>query len=291
MYSNKIRNVLIGVLAVALVDISFLVASDVFLALVGFITYYLCGLLIPYLSNRANTNIQTDNWFFLIPALLFFSLMAYVCATSNPLLVPLHFPNLFIICLVSYFIGFVQFKGRQWRFSIAWSTIIGLYCFLFLPRYEYKRNEKPVVQTNVQQELYTLSGQPIAILPNTSDVVLLDFWFTNCNQCIKKIPSLEKLAESYKNDKRVKVYFIVLGKFNTSEEIIDFNKKHKLKIDILYDKANRFANQFAFNGAPHEVIIYKNKVIATHAGFSTDLALSYVSNTRKIIDSVLPNRN
>jgi|GEM_PF-693687 len=94
-------------------------------------------------------------------------------------------------------------------------------------------------------------------------LLILDFWATGCSGCVKSLPKFRQLEIQF-NDK-FKVLPITREK---KAFVIDFLKKNKytkhLNLTSVVEDTI-FSNYFKHRGVPHEVWIYKGKVVAITA--------------------------
>jgi len=73
------------------------------------------------------------------------------------------------------------------------------------------------------------------------NVVMLVFFDTKCQPCIKELPSIKKLYENYK-DKDVIIRMVSIGE--DAKKVKDFIKKYSLNIPVLLDKSTLVAGKY-----------------------------------------------
>ena len=256
--------------------------SDIILSATGACVYLLLGIIVErflFTSGLLSFNLP-------LCGLLLYGCVA---ATSNSAF-PVIFPNLLLIDLISYCLGFYIFGLAT--FQRATFILIYLACLLIYSRFylapnRYQHAEKAANVPLQTLTLYDLKGKPYTLQTTQNQVVLTDFWFIGCVQCMEKLPYIEELSLAYKSDPRVTFVAVALGKYNTLSQIQQFIKKHNFKIKVLYDKDNQVANSVKFIGAPLELIINNDSVQYKMSGFSRDVGLIYQRETRSRIDSLL----
>jgi len=130
-------------------------------------------------------------------------------------------------------------------------------------------------QANAQEEKIGLivgDSLPIFTVPkvikskkiiSTADyrnyLLIVDFWSTGCKTCIESLPNMEKLEEQFKG--RLKILPVTYEK---KEAILDFFKNNKYTKNlrgpsVVEDQI--FHKYFNHKSIPHEVWIYKGKVV------------------------------
>lgn len=95
-------------------------------------------------------------------------------------------------------------------------------------------------------------------------IVILDFFATWCGPCRQIMPSLEALAEEYR-DKNVKLIAVNLGE--TRAQIKSFLSDQGIHPTVVLDKSGRTANDYMVRGIPQTVIVGKDGTVqAVHVG-------------------------
>ncbi len=101
-------------------------------------------------------------------------------------------------------------------------------------------------------ELTDISGKAIHLTDKLGKVILLNFWASWCAPCVKEIPSMNRLAESFDSDK----FEIVSVNFKESPETITaFFKKVQVDFPVLIDLDGKVANQYEIFAFPSSFII------------------------------------
>lgn len=97
------------------------------------------------------------------------------------------------------------------------------------------------------------ANENININPSESELTLVHFWATWCPPCVKEIPSLNLFYNKFKGKK---IKLIAISADDSFEEIQDFIKKRKMKIDFEIFLANRkVLDQFGVNGFPESILL------------------------------------
>lgn len=89
-------------------------------------------------------------------------------------------------------------------------------------------------------------------------LVILDFWFIGCTACVREMPRLNHLVDSYKNSN---VLFLSIA-FDKENDLRHFLKKTEFKFEVISDTTEFLNNKFGIVYYPSQVIIGKDgKVI------------------------------
>lgn len=142
-----------------------------------------------------------------------------------------------------------------------------------------------------RQSLTVGDGLPDFIIPkiinsvkptaNTADLkeqlLIIDFWATNCSGCVEALPKMEALQKEFCH----KIKILPVTK-EPADLVRDFWKKNKntrllTLSSVVEDKL--FSDYFKHLGMPHEVWVYKGKVVAI-----TDGDYVNVRNIRMILE-------
>jgi len=109
--------------------------------------------------------------------------------------------------------------------------------------------------TNDSLKLSSLKGK----------VILLDFWFRYCENCIAALPALDSIYQKYKG-KNFEIIGVNL--LDSKESIKAFYKVHHSPYNSVMDSDGKIATQYGVNGCPAEFVIDETgKVIYSSEGF------------------------
>lgn len=112
-------------------------------------------------------------------------------------------------------------------------------------------------------------GKSVNLKALRGKVVVLDFWATWCNPCIRSMPSVQKLYDDYK-DKGVMLYGVNAFE-RPNRDSVKFMRDKKLTYPILLD-GTPVANEFLVVGIPSFYVIDKaGKVVFADSGFKAEL--------------------
>ena len=95
-------------------------------------------------------------------------------------------------------------------------------------------------------------------------VILLNFWATWCPPCVREMPSMERLYQTFKKDN-----FTVLGINQMEDGDTVFAFTGQLTIDptftVLFDKTSKVSRQYKVNGLPTTYLLDKKGLIRYRA--------------------------
>jgi len=148
------------------------------------------------------------------------------------------------------------------------------------------------IETNAQEKKELSVGAELPVIPMikiipensfklnsitiNNKLLILDFWSTSCSSCIAAFPKLDSLQKQF--SEKIKILPITEEK---ETYVNDFWKSNKytrnLKLSSVVEDTV-FKNYFKHRGVPHEVWIYKGKVIAI-----TDAQYVSSENIQKIL--------
>jgi len=115
--------------------------------------------------------------------------------------------------------------------------------------------------------LQDLKGQSVNSADRKGDIILINFWATWCNDCIKEMPEFEKLHQNYK-DKGLSIFAIALDK-QGRPAVETFLKKENLSLSypILLDPEGEISRAYRVAWVPVSIIVGRNgKIMETILG-------------------------
>lgn len=143
-----------------------------------------------------------------------------------------------------------------------------------------KRVEEELVNEPTSQVvLKDLNGKSINLggAELKGKVIVLDFWATWCKPCIASFPAIEKVMGHYRDNDRVKFFFIsTMEQGDAVKNVTAFMKKNTYSFTVLLDEKMEDMNLYkaysgykATGGIPYKLVIDGNGTIRARAsGFS-----------------------
>jgi len=130
-------------------------------------------------------------------------------------------------------------------------------------------------------KVQSADGKTKDLALNSGKIIVIDFWATWCGPCKKAFPAMQQLANDFKEDKQVEVYFISTQetKEGYKKEALAYLKEKGLKITPYFDLVKKgggtnnasfgnYAKIFKSSGIPRKVVIKDGKIRFTSEGYS-----------------------
>jgi thiol-disulfide isomerase/thioredoxin len=142
-------------------------------------------------------------------------------------------------------------------------------------------------------EFVTLSGEKINYDSLQGKVIILDFWDTHCNPCIKSMTQMEKFYQKYKDDKRVTIYLVNAGwepienaKSFANQGKHFFSRGKKYDLPFAYDNNSVTMKKFKFDSTPSTIIIDADfNIRAKHSGYIKELYAFLNKNVEQLLSA------
>ncbi|WP_316748653.1 TlpA disulfide reductase family protein [Pedobacter gandavensis] len=167
--------------------------------------------------------------------------------------------------------------------------ILIVLCFFSLTTSAQIRKTK-VVNLNIGQTVPDLlitniinySKPSVRLSQFKNQLLIIDFWATNCKGCVAALPRMEALQKQFQN--RVTILPVTYEK---KEDVLSFIKKNKYTKNLNFPSVVEdltLSKLFKHQGVPHEVWIYKGKVVGI-----TDLDYVDSNNIETILTEKKPD--
>lgn len=136
--------------------------------------------------------------------------------------------------------------------------------------------------------LMNTEGHEVALKDLRGKVVVLDFWATWCGPCKASFPGMQKTVDKYRNDPKVKFYFVHSfdKTANPTVEAKNYITENKYTFDVLMDLKDKktgtsaVAKSFGINLIPTKIIIDPDGFVSFNvvgAQMDTDIAVMELS--------------
>ncbi len=127
------------------------------------------------------------------------------------------------------------------------------------------KKDRPLSEKVYQWQLTGTDGNPLHFEREKGKVVFLNFWATWCGPCLKEMPDIQKLYESYGE----RVEFLLVTKEDTSK-VSAFVKKKGYSLPIYFTDTADIPEEIASKSMPTTYIIGKSGIIARAETGATD---------------------
>jgi peroxiredoxin len=128
--------------------------------------------------------------------------------------------------------------------------------------------------------LYTTEGKPISLAQLKGKVILIDFFFIGCGNCMESLQSLDKIYSKYKDRNFV---LVSISNRDSRKSVTAFKEKYKIKNTVCGDAAD-VAKLYHMPGAPlFYCIDMEGKIADVTYGYKDD----FEAKTTALIDGLL----
>jgi cytochrome c biogenesis protein CcmG/thiol:disulfide interchange protein DsbE len=166
---------------------------------------------------------------------------------------------------------------RKFTFLMIGGIVLGSFLVLAIivpmlqPRHLPPSFEKPVEEFTLND----LNDQPISLSNYRGKAVVLNFWLTTCEPCVREMPLLLSYYQRFSPE------LVVLG-INSGDSKIniqEFLNDHQIAFPILLDNGGKTTQMFYVRGYPSTFFIDADGVLrAQHIGELTEeMLLSYLT--------------
>ena len=113
--------------------------------------------------------------------------------------------------------------------------------------------------------------------------IIIDFWATWCEPCLKELPDLSKLQTKYKN---ITVIAISVDKARMLNKVKREVKSHRYKFITLFDKNGLYKRKLNIKNIPQTYLLDKDgNIVYHHEGFNKEATSLLEKELIKILKS------
>lgn len=115
-------------------------------------------------------------------------------------------------------------------------------------------------------------------------VVFLEFWFKNCQPCIKKMEIIERVRKTFLGNQEILFCTVNAGNIDSYDTFLSTTRAETYKGFLnIYDSAGLFAKQNSIESFPTDLIIYNGQILRVFNGWDYSMENEYISETQKIL--------
>ena len=113
--------------------------------------------------------------------------------------------------------------------------------------------------------LKSLTGENLRLSEYLGEVVVLNFWSTDCGSCVSQMPAVQKLYEQYRDDGLQVLGINIDRNPNRAREMVE---KLELGYPVLFDADRSVSREYELNALPFVVVIDRDGAIRyTNSGY------------------------
>lgn len=113
--------------------------------------------------------------------------------------------------------------------------------------------------------LKSMTGENLRLSEYRGEVVILNFWSTDCGTCVLQMPAVQKLYEQYRGS-GLQVLGINIDR--NSRRAREMVEKLKLAYPVLFDAERSVSREYKLNALPFVVVIDRDGAIRyTHSRY------------------------
>ncbi|MEE2671184.1 MAG: TlpA disulfide reductase family protein [Bdellovibrionota bacterium] len=127
-------------------------------------------------------------------------------------------------------------------------------------RVEKHKEKYSLFESNFSDlKINTTKGSELQLAKVQEPIVILNFWASWCQPCVREFQSLNALLEKYPS--KIKVVGINNDTEDALKEIKKIETKYDLKFESMADEKNSLASKFNISRIPSTIVFHKGKVI------------------------------
>ncbi len=128
-----------------------------------------------------------------------------------------------------------------------------------------------------------LSGKKYTLSELKGSVVFINFWATWCDSCKEEMPSIQKLYNSFRDEKGMRVITVLYR--DDYKNVDAYMKQNNYGFPVLMDSEDRSARAYGLTGVPETYIVDKKGILREKvigpADWSSPQAMSLIANLIK----------
>jgi len=156
----------------------------------------------------------------------------------------------------------VHEKPYQYLIFSSWIAGLILMYSILIPSYNFHQRMDEVSDAHIPQWLYEDEDYKEYVIKE-GQIIILDFWFTNCGYCFKGFPELQELYDQYKGDPKVTVVAVHDGTGGMKEAVKGISRVRSLgyTFPVLIDSTRWFTTENIIRGCPTQLLANQSGAI------------------------------
>jgi thiol-disulfide isomerase/thioredoxin len=142
-------------------------------------------------------------------------------------------------------------------------------------------SSSPLIGTSPKISVDLLGGETVSLKKYRGKVLVLDFWATWCGPCVKALPKVKAVCESYSADE---VVLLAINQAESKSQVEEFLQARKLELTVAMDEG-KLSEDFNVEAIPQTVVIDQAGVIRfVKVGASRDLEERLAAAIGELLD-------
>ncbi len=151
--------------------------------------------------------------------------------------------------------------------AIIFFLVVGSIAGYFVYKEVTRVGEPGIINIGQQAPDFSIkdqSGRVVKLSDYRGKLVFLNFWGTWCQPCVKEMPAMEKMYQTFK-DRKFQMLAISID--NDWKEVNEFYKEHNLTLPDFLDPGHQIARLYKVEKFPETFLIDGNGHVVKHTWY------------------------
>ena len=159
---------------------------------------------------------------------------------------------------------------------------VTIICFGKISKAQFPEDNPLIGKKAPSIELKDISGKKFSLSSLKGKVVLLQFWASQCPPCIRDLPSLDKIYQTYKNKK----FVVVAVSTDSDQEVVKkIVHEQKISLPVVVDSQREVMNQYGVFALPTSFLINKKgHIVEQYIGEKDWMSQKSTDTINKILE-------
>lgn len=113
-------------------------------------------------------------------------------------------------------------------------------------------------------------------------IIILSFWATWCVPCINELNAYNSMLADLKQNYNTQFIAISIDDSRTISRVTPMKNGNNWQFDIVLDVNQKIKNKLNIIDIPHSILIYKNKIVYEHTGYSSGDEMIFIEKINTI---------